>query len=85
MGWLPPSVGVTASGTSPSGKVMSAVRKVIGIGIHALTFLVAVVIFYFGLGVGLAFNPTLGTLLWVAAFAVAGLNVFWMIRKPLWR
>ena len=64
---------------------MTIVRKTIGIGIHAFVFLLAVVIFYFGLGVGLAFNPTLGTLLWVAAFTVAGLNVFWMIRKPLWR
>ena len=50
---------------------MSVVRKTIGIGIHVLLFLAALAIFYFGLGVGLAFNPTLGTLLWVAARAVA--------------
>ena len=64
---------------------MATARRAIGVGIHALVFLAAVVIFYFGLGVGLAFNPTLGTLLWVVAFAVAALNVVWMIRRPLWR
>ena len=64
---------------------MNVVRKTIGIGIHVLLFLAALVIFYFGLGVGLAFNPTLGTLLWVAAFAVAGINIFWIVRKPLWK
>lgn len=64
---------------------MAVARKAIGVGVHALVFLVAVAIFYFGLGIGLALNPTLGTLLWVAAFAVAVLNVVWMLRKPLWR
>ena len=64
---------------------MSAIRMVIRMGIHVLVFLVALVIFFFGLGVGLILNPTLGTLLWIASFTVAGLNVFWMIRKPLWR
>ena len=37
-------------------------RKVIRRGIHAFVFLVAVMIFYFGLGVGLARGPLLGTL-----------------------
>ena len=60
-------------------------RKLIGISIHALVFLVAVVIFYFGLGLGLAVDPTLGTLVWLAAFAVAVLNVVWIMRKPLWK
>ena len=64
---------------------MTIVMRAVRIGIHALVFLAAVVIFYFGLGVGLAFNPTLGTLLWIAAFAVAGINIFWIIRKPPWR
>ncbi|MYC33263.1 MAG: hypothetical protein F4X64_08815 [Chloroflexi bacterium] len=64
---------------------MTAARKAIGIGIHLLLFLAAVLIFYFGLGVGLAFNPALGTFLWVVAGAVAILNLVWIIRKPLWR
>ena len=64
---------------------MTVARKFIGIAAHVVLFVAAVIIFYLGLGVGLALNPTLGTLLWIAAFAVAGLNVFWMIRRPLWR
>ncbi len=64
---------------------MTVVMRVARIGIHVLVFLAAVVIFYFGLGVGLAFNPMLGTLLWIAAFAVAGINIFWMVRRPPWR
>jgi hypothetical protein len=49
----------------------SAIRK----GIHAFVFLVAAAVFYFGLGVGLSVNPFWGTLLWIAAFAIAGLNL----------
>ena len=64
---------------------MAATRKAIRIGFHILIFLAAVLIFYFGLGVGLAFNPALGTLLWVVAGAVAIGNLVWIIRKPLWR
>ena len=64
---------------------MTTVIRAVRIGIHALVFLVAVLIFYFGLGVGLAFNPTFGTLLWLLAAAVAGINIFWIIRKPVWR
>ena len=37
--------------------------------------------FYFGLGVGLAFNPLLGTLLWILALAVAGLNLYVILRR----
>ena len=61
---------------------MSVKRKVLWTVIHVLGFLVAVVIFYLGLGVGmLAVNPWLGTLLWVLALAVAGLNLYLMLRR----
>ena len=40
---------------------MSVKRKVLWTVIHVLRFLVVVVIFYLGLGVGLAVNPWLGT------------------------
>ena len=48
---------------------------------HVLLFVVAVVVFFLGLGLGLQFNPTLGTLLWIAAAAIAGLNVLWIFRS----
>ena len=48
---------------------------------HVLLFLLAVVVFYFGLGVGLQFNPALGTLLWLVAAAIVALNLLWMVRS----
>ena len=48
---------------------------------HVLLFLLAVVVFYLGLGVGLQFNPTLGTLLWLVAAAIVALNLLWIIRS----
>ena len=64
------------------------------IAAHVLLFLLAVVVFFFGLGVGLQFNPTLGTLLWVASRHLSGLhkpasrplkclalNLFWILRS----
>ena len=58
---------------------MTIARSAIQIGIHALVFLAAVVIFYSGLGVGLALNPMLGTLLWLVALSIAGLNLFFIL------
>ena len=49
------------------------------IAAHALLFLLAVVVFYLGLGVGLQFNPALGTLLWLAAAGLVALNLFWIL------
>lgn len=48
---------------------------------HVLLFLLAVVVFYFGLGVGLQFNPALGTLLWLLAAAIVALNLLWLVRS----
>ncbi len=48
---------------------------------HTLLFVLAIAVFFLGLGIGLQFNPLLGTLLWVAAGAIAALNVLWMIRS----
>ncbi len=58
-------------------------RKVLCIVIHVLVFMVALVIFYLGLGVGLAVNPLLGTLLWILALAVGGLNLYVILRRVL--
>ena len=51
------------------------------IAAHVLLFLLAVVVFYLGLGVGLQFNPTLGTLLLVASAGLVALNLFWVSRS----
>ena len=51
------------------------------IAVHTLLFVLAVVVFYLGLGVGLAFNPTLGTLLWVVATGLVAVNLFWIFRS----
>ena len=50
------------------------------IAAHALLFLLAVVVFYLGLGLGLQLNPLLGTLLWLAAGTIVALNLFWILR-----
>ena len=43
------------------------IAKRVRIAAHALLFLLAAVVFYLGLGLGLSFNPLLGSLLWLAA------------------
>ena len=48
---------------------------------HILLFALAVVVFYLGLGVGLALNPALGTLLWIIAAGVFALNLYWIVRR----
>ncbi len=49
--------------------------------VHVLLFLLAVIVFYLGLGVGLQFNPALGTLLWLIAAAIVALNLLWIVRS----
>ncbi|MDD9996027.1 MAG: hypothetical protein OXS35_09860 [Dehalococcoidia bacterium] len=51
------------------------------IAAHVLIFLVAIVVFYLGLGVGLQYDPNLGTVLWIVAVAIAALNVLWIFRS----
>ena len=48
---------------------------------HVLLFVVAAVVFYIGLGVGLQYDPNLGTLLWATSGAIVVLNVLWMRRR----
>ena len=54
------------------------VRTVVRIAAHVLLFALAVVVFFLGLGVGLAFNATLGTALWIVAGAIFVLDLLWM-------
>ena len=51
------------------------------IAAHVLLFGLAIVVFYLGLGVGLQFNPALGTLLWIVAAGLIALNLFWIVRS----
>ena len=49
--------------------------------LHGLLFVLAILVFYVGLGIGLQVNPTLGTALWLVAAAIGGLNLLWIIRS----
>ncbi len=61
--------------------MMAPMLTVLRIAGHVVVFLLAVVVFYLGLGVGLALNPLLGMLLWVAAVTIGVLNVKWMLHR----
>ena len=58
---------------------MSAVA--LKVGTHTALFLVAIVVFYLGLGVGLQVSPVGGYVLWAAALALVLLNVLWIVRS----
>ena len=47
---------------------------------HLALFVLAFVLFYVGLGLGLQYDATLGTVCWIGAAALVGINVFWMVR-----
>ena len=47
--------------------------------LRALLFVIAVVVFYVSLGVGLQINPAAGMALWGVA-AVIALNLIWLAR-----
>ena len=47
---------------------------------HVALFLVAFVVFYVGLGMGLTRDPNLGTALWALAAAIVLGNLFWIYR-----
>ena len=55
--------------------------KRVRVAAHVLLFVVAVLVLYVGLGLGLQYSPTLGTVLWVASAAIVALNLLWMRRS----
>ena len=59
--------------------------KALRIVVHLLLFPAAIVVFYIGLFVGLQVNSNMGTVLWLAAFVIAGLNLFWLLRSRVRR
>ncbi len=61
------------------------------VSLHIFLFLVAIVVFYLGLGIGLAWpgvtvagvtlsGPTAGSILWIAAGAIGVGNLVWILR-----
>ena len=54
--------------------------RVLRISAHVLLFLAAVAVFFLGLGIGLSQNPTVGTLLWLAAGLILAGNLWWLLR-----
>ena len=59
----------------------ATVKITLRIVAHILLFVLAVVVFFFGLGIGLAFNATLGTVLWIASGAIVILNIVWIVKS----
>ena len=57
---------------------------VIRIVLHVALFLVAVAVFYLGLGVGLALNPAIGMVLWFVSGALFAGNLLWLMLY-LWK
>jgi hypothetical protein len=56
------------------------VNTAVRIAVQALLFVLAVVVFFLGLGIGLALNPALGTALWIASGAIIVLNIIWIVK-----
>ncbi|MXY45804.1 MAG: DUF2207 domain-containing protein [Chloroflexi bacterium] len=58
--------------------VLSSLNSWKRIVLHVLLFLLAIGVFILGLGVGLQFNSTYGTILWIVAGVIFVLNLLWM-------
>ena len=56
-------------------------RLVLGVLVHTSLFLAAIVVFYLGLGVGLALNATLGTAIWAVAGCLLFGNLAWIVLR----
>ena len=48
---------------------------------HVLLFVIAVIVFYLGLGLGLQYSPTIGSVLWIVSAAIVTLNLIWIVRS----
>ena len=51
------------------------------IAAHVSLFLVALVVFYIGLIMGLQVNSNVGTLLWLVLAGIVAANIFWIVRS----
>ena len=59
---------------------MPPLSRVARILAHLALFLIAILVFTLGTGIGLSQNPTYGTLLWIAAGLITAANVWWIFR-----
>ncbi len=55
-------------------------KTVVRVVVHVLLFVLAIAVFYLGLGIGLSYNPTIGTAMWGAAAMITGINLVWIMR-----
>ncbi len=75
---------MSANGLKSKGKGRDDMTITTRVVVHVLLFLLAIVVFYVGLGTGLQVSPALGTGLWIAAGAIAVFNtiwIFWALRQ----
>ena len=56
-------------------------KRTLKVCAHVFLFLVALVVFYIGLFMGLQVNPKVGTLLWLVSAAIVMVNVVWIVRS----
>ena len=56
-------------------------NKALKISAHVFLFVVALVVFYVGLFMGLQVNPNVGTLMWLVSAAIVVANVLWIVRS----
>ena len=47
---------------------------------HMALFVLAFVLFYLALGLGLQYDATLGSACWISSVTLVGINVIWMAR-----
>ncbi len=55
------------------------IANILRVALHIAIFLIAFFIFFVGLVIGLAYNPDLGTVLWILAGALTVGNCVWMV------
>ena len=55
--------------------------NILRIILHIAIFAGAIFVFFFGLGIGLAFNSTLGSALWILAGLMAVGNCLWIVQR----
>ena len=58
-----------------------ATTRLLRVLLRLLLFPAAVLLFYLGLGLGLAINPLLGTFIWILAGGLFFWNLWWLLKN----